>query len=80
MNWMLYLQALLGIAVFIALAMPFSSNRRGIRWPLVAGAVVLQFVICILLLKVPVISEGFAYVNDAVSALGDATRKGTSFV
>ncbi len=80
MNWMLYLQALLGIAVFIALALPFSSNRRGIRWPLVAGAVVLQFVICILLLKVPVISEGFAYVNDAVSALGDATRKGTSFV
>lgn len=80
MNWTLYLQALFGIAVFIALAMPFSTHRRGIRWGLVAGALALQFGICILLLKVPVISNGFAYVNDAVGALGDATRKGTSFV
>ena len=80
MNWMLYLQALLGLAAFIALTLPFSTNRRGIRWPLVAGAVVLQFAICILLLKVPVISDGFAVVNQAVGALGDATRMGTTFV
>ena len=80
MNWMLYLQALLGLAVFVAVTLPFSSNRRGVRWPLVAGAVVLQFVICVLLLKVPVISDGFAVVNQAVGALGEATRKGTTFV
>lgn len=80
MNWTLYLQAMLGIAVFVALAMPFSTNRRGIRWGLVAGAIALQFAICVLLLKVPVISNGFAYINDAVGALGSATRQGTSFV
>lgn len=80
MNWMLYLQALLGIAVFVALALPFSENRRGIRWPLVGWAIALQFGIAILLLKVPVISHAFGYLNRAVGALGEATRQGTSFV
>jgi len=33
----LYLQALLGIAVFIAIVLPMSSNRRSINWKLVAS-------------------------------------------
>jgi CNT family concentrative nucleoside transporter len=76
----LYLQALLGIAVFIALVLPMSSNRRLINWKLVAIAVALQFVICLLLLKAPVVKEGLLYLNQAVGALGAATLKGTSFV
>jgi CNT family concentrative nucleoside transporter len=76
----LYLQALLGIAVFIALVLPMSSNRRRINWKLVAIAVALQFVICLLLLKAPVVKEGLLYLNQAVGALGAATLKGTSFV
>ena len=42
---MLYAQALLGIVVFIAIALPMSSNWRKVNWKLVAVAVVLQFVI-----------------------------------
>lgn len=80
MNLTLYLQALAGIAVFVTLALPFSSSIRSINWKLVAGAIVLQFVICFLLLEVPLISDAFANVNRAVNALGEATRKGTSFV
>ncbi len=80
MNWMLYLQATLGIVVFIAIPLPFSTARRNIRWSMVVGAVALQFAICILLLKVPFISQAFAYVNDAVGAVGHATRQGTAFV
>ena len=80
MNWTLYLQALAGIAVFVALALPFSSNVRKINWKLVAGAIALQFAICFLLIKVPVISSAFAHVNEAVGALGEATKKGTTFV
>ena len=76
----LYLQALLGIVVFIAIVLPMSSNRRSINWKLVGIAVVLQFVICALLLKAPVIKEGLLYLNQAVGALGAATLKGTSFV
>jgi CNT family concentrative nucleoside transporter len=77
---MLYLQALLGIVVFIGIVLPMSSNRQRINWKLVGIAVVLQFVICALLLKAPVIKDGLLYLNQAVGALGAATLKGTSFV
>jgi CNT family concentrative nucleoside transporter len=43
-------------------------------------ALVLQFVICALLLKAPVIKEGLLYLNQAVGALGAATLKGSAFV
>ena len=76
----LYLQALLGIAVFIAIVLPMSSNRRSINWKLVAIALALQFLICILLLKAPVVKEGLLYLNQAVGALGAATLKGSAFV
>ena len=80
MNSTLYLQAIAGIVIFTALALPFSSNWRRISWKLVAVAIALQFAICALLLKAPLIKEGLAYMNRAVGALGDATLKGTSFV
>jgi CNT family concentrative nucleoside transporter len=76
----LYLQALLGIAVFIALVLPMSRNIRRINWKLVGIAVVLQFVICLLLLKAPLVKDGLLYMNQAVGALGAATLKGSSFV
>src|SRR3954463_6448768 len=77
---MLVLQAVLGIVVFVVLALPLSSNWRRINLKLVFFAIVLQFVICALLLKAPGIREGLTYVNEAVGALGAATIKGTSFV
>ena len=80
MDWMLYAQALLGIVVFVALALPFSSAPRRVDWKMVGSAIALQFVICFLLLKVPVISAGFAYLTRAVNALSAATLKGTSFI
>jgi concentrative nucleoside transporter, CNT family len=77
---MLVVQALLGIVVFVLLAMPFSSNWRRVKWKLVGFAIALQFIICALLLKMPGIRDGLEYVNRAVGALGAATAKGTSFV
>ena len=71
---MTYLQALLGIVVFIALVLPMSSNRRSINWKLVGIAIALQFLICILLLKAPIINDGLLYLNRAVGALGGATN------
>jgi CNT family concentrative nucleoside transporter len=77
---MLLAQGLLGIVVFVLLALPFSSNWRRVNLKLVAFAVALQFIICALLLKAPGIRDGLEYVNRAVGALGAATMKGTSFV
>ena len=59
----LQLQALLGIALFIAVVLPMSSNWRRINWKLVVIAVLLQFVICLLLLKAPIVKEGLLYLN-----------------
>lgn len=80
MHWMLYVQALFGIAVFVLLALPFSRARRNIDWRLVMSSIGLQFAICFLLLKVPFISTGFAYLTQAVNALSAATLRGTSFI
>ena len=77
---MLVVQALLGIVVFVLLAMPFSSNWRRVNWKLVGFAIALQFIICALLLKMPGIRDALQYVNRAVGALGAATLQGTSFV
>jgi CNT family concentrative nucleoside transporter len=77
---MLLAQGLLGIVVFVLLALPFSSNWRRVNLKLVAFAVALQFIICALLLKAPGIRDGLEYVNRAVGALGAATMKGTSLV
>ena len=80
MNWMLDLQALLGIGLFVLLALPFSSSIRSIRWRIVAAAVLLQFAICFVLLRVPLISHALQYLNKGVAALSAATKAGTSFV
>jgi concentrative nucleoside transporter, CNT family len=77
---MLLIQGLLGIIVFVLLALPFSSNWRRVNIKLVAFAIALQFIICALLLKAPGIRDALQYVNRAVGALGEATLKGTSFV
>jgi CNT family concentrative nucleoside transporter len=74
------LQALLGIVVFIGLAVPFSDDYRRIRWRRVAMAVFLQFAVCAALLRIPVIIRGLSVLNQGVAALGDATREGTAFV
>ena len=80
MDYSLYLQALLGIAVFVVIALPMSSDRRAINWKIIFVAIALQFVICALLLKAPVVKESLLVLNRAVGALGEATMKGTSFV
>jgi len=80
MDWTLYAQATLGLAVFVALALPFSRAPRSVDWKLVGASILLQFGICFLLLKVPLISAGFAYLTRAVNALSAATLEGTSFI
>jgi CNT family concentrative nucleoside transporter len=80
MTWQLDLQALAGIGVFILLALPFSSRWRAIRWRTVFVAVLLQFAIGFLLLRVPAIADALGILNRGVAALSEATRAGTSFV
>lgn len=74
-----FAQAVAGMAAFVGLGVLLSSARRRIDWRLVA-AIVLQFVICVLLLRVPVAAAGLAFVGRGVDAVTDATRARTTFL
>ncbi|MGJ3242102.1 MAG: NupC/NupG family nucleoside CNT transporter [Opitutales bacterium] len=63
------IRGLLGLAVIIGIAWLLSGNRKAINWRLVAGGIILQLVLAVLMLKVPFfkiilggISAGFVQV------------------
>jgi concentrative nucleoside transporter, CNT family len=74
------LQSLGGMFALLAIAWLFSEDRRGVAWRQVGIALIVTFVTAVILLKVPVVTQAFSAVNDAVSAIANATRAGTSFV
>lgn len=76
----LILQGLFGLAVFVALAWLLSSGRRAFPARLVVFGLLAQFVLALLLLKLPGARDVFLALNDAVLALQQATEAGTSFV
>jgi len=73
-------QSLLGIAVLIAVAWALSEDRKAFNWRMVAGTLLLQGALALLLLKVPVIRDLLFRLNDVMSALSTATGAGTSFI
>ncbi|HKY18658.1 MAG TPA: nucleoside transporter C-terminal domain-containing protein [Rhizomicrobium sp.] len=75
-----HLQSALGICVIIACAWALSEDRRAFRWRMVAGTLLLQAAVALLLLKLPVIRDGLFQLNGVVSALTTATGAGTSFI
>ena len=75
-----HLQSALGIGAIIAIAWALSEDRKVFHWRLVAGTLVAQALIAILLLKVSFVREVLFGLNSVVVALSDATRAGTSFI
>ena len=74
------LQGIFGYAAFIALAWAVSENRRAVPWRTVAGGVLLQAALAVVILKLPGARDLFAAMNDALLALERATRAGTGMV
>jgi CNT family concentrative nucleoside transporter len=74
------LQSLLGICVLIAAAWALSENRRVFPWRMVAGTLLLQAVLALLLLKLPVIRDALFRLNGLAMAVSTATGAGTSFI
>ena len=74
------LQGIFGYTVFIALAWAISESRRDIPWRTVAGGVLLQVTLAVIILKLPGAQSVFAAMNDALLALEKATRAGTGMV
>lgn len=75
------LRGVIGLAVLIGLAWGFSENRRahpGWRW--MAGALALQGVLALLIVRVPWVWKAVGLANSAVSAVEQATLKGSSYM
>jgi CNT family concentrative nucleoside transporter len=75
-----YVRGIFGIAVLVLIAYLFSESKRRVSWRIVGIGLGLQVAIALILLKIPVVSHAFLYLNRAVVALQDSTRAGTSFV
>ena len=74
------MQGLAGIAGLLLLAWIFSENRNVIPWRAIRAGLLLQFVLALLLLKLPFAKDVFLALNDALIALEKATQAGTSLV
>jgi CNT family concentrative nucleoside transporter len=74
------LQSLLGIAAILGFAWLISEHRRAVAWKHVSIGLAASIVLAALFLKLPPLRALFAWANSAVTAIGDASRAGTSFV
>lgn len=75
------LRGIIGIAVLMAIAWAFSENRKALPgWRWIAGALALQGVLAVLIVRVPAVWAAVGLVNNAVSAVEAATLKGSSYM
>ena len=75
-----YAQTVLGGFILIILGVFLSSNTKKINLFYLANAIVLQFLLAILLIKVPPVASFFESLSQGVLALKSATDQGTGFV
>lgn len=77
---MTILQGVFGLLVLTAIAWLLSEDRRALGWRVPVAGLGLQFLIALIVLRLPAARNVFASLNDAVVALQNATEAGTSFV
>ncbi|ODN42031.1 NupC/NupG family nucleoside CNT transporter [Piscirickettsia litoralis] len=77
MSWV---HGILGLVVFYLLAWGLSENRKHASLKIVLLGVFWQFVFALILLKVPVITEIFQWINQGVVAITAATQKAMGFM
>src|SRR4030095_5392655 len=70
----------LGFVIFASLAWLLSSNRRRIAWKTIAWGVALQLIIGLIIFRLPGSQRILLWLNDAVVALLDASKSGSTFL
>ncbi|MBK9990902.1 MAG: Na+ dependent nucleoside transporter [Verrucomicrobia bacterium] len=73
-------RGLLGVIVFVGIAVALSENRRAISWRIVVMGLVLQFVFAGLVLHVGFVRSAVEFVGSGFVKLLDFTNAGTRFV
>ena len=77
---MVYLQNILGLAVTIALSWLLSWNKKDIKWMNVVKAVIAEFVIAFIIVKIPIGAKALKALSDGISALLNCGADGLEFV
>jgi concentrative nucleoside transporter, CNT family len=77
---LLNLQAILGIVIFIAIAVAFSEKRKVPNWKLLAVGLGLQFLIAFVVFRVEMAQQLLGYINGGVAAIVSATEAGSLFL
>jgi concentrative nucleoside transporter, CNT family len=76
----LHLISVIGFFAFAAIAWALSNNRRHVQWKTIAWGMGLQLALGLLIFRLPASQSIFLWLNDAVIALLDVTKSGTSFL
>ncbi|KPF62108.1 nucleoside:proton symporter [Porphyrobacter sp. AAP60] len=75
------LRGVIGLAVLIGLAWAISENRKGHPgWRWILGALALQGLLAVLIVRVPLVWAAVGLANSAVSAVEQATLRGSSYM
>src|ERR1044071_5140114 len=72
--------SLAGFVIFAGVAWLLSSNRRRIAWKTIGWGVALQFLIGLIIFRLPVSHRILLWLNDAVLVLLNASKSGSSFL
>ena len=77
---MTVIQPILGITALVAVAWAISENRRGFPWRTAVAALIVQFAVALILIKLPGSQIVFRWIGNGVDALLQSTEAGTSLV
>ncbi|MFD2247627.1 NupC/NupG family nucleoside CNT transporter [Pontibacter ruber] len=73
-------RGLIGLVVLLSIGFLFSTKRKAIDWKLVAYGVFLQLLFGVLVTKVPLVADGFAFVSKAFVKLLSFSTEGAKFL
>jgi concentrative nucleoside transporter, CNT family len=73
-------QAVTGVFCFFGLVAMFSSNLRAVNWRTIGYGILIQFILAILVLKVPVVHDIFNGAKSIVVSFINFSDKGAEFV
>jgi len=74
------LRGILGICILLGLGYLASSRRRAIAWKVIGMGLAVQFVIAIIVLKVPLFQHVIEFLGKVFLKILDFTQEGTSFL
>jgi concentrative nucleoside transporter, CNT family len=73
-------RGLLGIVVMLVICYAFSGNRKRIDWRTVGIGMLIQFILAILILKVPFVSDGFDVLAKGFEKTMSFSKAGAEFI